>query len=52
MYFDQIGYLGAVLLYVALRIEIYKMAVTLTVSGLYSYLYKWVVKQNKFTWME
>ena len=51
MYLDQIGTFSHFLLYVAIRIEINKMAVFLSVLGLHNDLYRWAVKQNKFTWM-
>ena len=46
MYLDQIETFSHFLLYVALRIEINKMAVCLSVLGLHSNLYKWAVKQK------
>lgn len=49
MYLDEIGHFSHFLLYVAIRIEINKMAVCLSVLGLHSDLCRWAVKQNKFT---
>lgn len=52
MYLDQLGTFSHFLLYVAIRIEINKITVSLSVLGLHSVLYRWAVKQNKFTWRD